>query len=84
MINLLDHFNQFLYAAYAAIIGAVVLLIRKVLTNEKQIELLKSKLDERDVTRRERDDFINDQLYELRMDVKKLIGKMYSDVEENK
>jgi hypothetical protein len=65
--------NTWLYGIASAAVGAVVVLIRKINTNEKQIELLKQEIATREEFRRERDNEIKGQLSELRSDVKVLM-----------
>ena len=62
-----------------AVAGAVAFLVRKVLTNDKQIALLEAEIKQRNETRIERDNNLDDQLSEIRMDIKRLIGKMTND-----
>lgn len=71
----LDQVESFLYAIYAALVGAVVVLIRKVLINEKQIDVLKKELEDIHEYRKERDALINDQLSEIRIDIKNLLTR---------
>ena len=75
--------NNFLYVVMGALVGAITFLVRKVLTNDKEIALLKKDLEQRNEQRKERDDIINDQLSEIRSDIKRLIGKMNFDYNNN-
>ena len=65
--------NTWLYGVASALAGFVFVLIRKVLTNEKQVELLKQQLTLQEESRKERDNYIQSQLSELRTDVKILM-----------
>lgn len=65
-----DNLNAWLYGIASALAGFVVLLIRKVLTNERQLELLKQQLNIQEENRKERDSQIQSQLSELRTDIK--------------
>lgn len=51
------------------------MLVRKILTNEKQLELLKQQLALQEENRKERDAVIQSQLSELRDDVKEIMRK---------
>lgn len=75
--------NNLIYVVTGTLAGAIAFLVRKVLTNEKEIALLKNSLEQRNEQRKERDDIINDQLVEIRTDIKKLIGKMNFDYNNN-
>lgn len=66
-------FNVYIYGLVSALITGVLILIRKVLTNEKQIELLKAHIDQQEKYSVERIDGINSQLSEIRSDVKQLM-----------
>lgn len=65
--------NMWVYGFITALIGGCVLLIRKVLTNERQIDLLKQQLEITNVYRKERDEKMEHQLTEIRSDIKALI-----------
>ena len=75
--------NNLIYVVTGALAGAIAFLVRKVLTNDKEIALLKNSLEQRNEQRKERDDIINDQLVEIRTDIKKRIGKMNFDYNNN-
>lgn len=75
--------NNLIYVVTGTLAGAIAFLVRKVLTNDKEIALLKNSLEQRNEQRKERDDIINDQLVEIRTDIKKLIGKMNFDYNNN-
>jgi uncharacterized membrane protein (DUF106 family) len=65
--------NTWLYGIASASVGAIIVLVRKINTNEKQIELLKREIATREEFRKERDEEIKGQLKELRSDVKALM-----------
>lgn len=78
-MNWWESLNNFIYIVMGAVAGAVAFLVRKVLTNDKQIALLEAEIKQRNETRIERDNNLDDQLSEIRMDIKRLIGKMNND-----
>jgi len=72
-----------------AIVGAFVLLVRKIFTNERQIELLKAEIKQRNETREKYDanlskeltenrTNIDSQLAEIRHDIKNLLAGTYA------
>lgn len=65
--------NTWLYGIASGAVGAVIVLVRKINTNEKQIDLLKQEIATREEFRKERDEEIKGQLAELRSDVKALM-----------
>jgi len=65
--------ETWLYGLVSALAGAVVLLIRKIYTNEGQLKLLKAEIQAREEFNRQRDEQIKEQLKELRDDVKVLM-----------
>ena len=83
-MNLTDIVNSVIAAAGAALVGFVGFLIRKILTNEKRISLLEAEIEQREKYRRERDLFLNDQLETIQSDIKRLIGKMTADYQDDK
>lgn len=81
--------NSFLYIVMGSVVGAFVLLIRKVFTNEKEIELLKAEIKHGNETRRDLDEKlrielsenrenIDIQLAEIRHDIKNLLAGNYA------
>jgi len=76
MSNLNDWINEIVVGVVTAILGGITWLIRTVLTNQKQIDMLKEDLNSRDIQRGE-----DRQMWrELRDDVKEVkrdILKMY-------
>lgn len=57
----------------AGIATGIVYLVRRVFTNERQIELLKQELQSREDYRKERDNKLETQLLEMRTDIKTLM-----------
>jgi hypothetical protein len=78
-MNWWESLNNLIYIVMGAVAGAVAFLVRKVLTNDKQIALLEAEIKQRNETRIERDNNLDDQLSEIRTDIKRLIGKMTND-----
>lgn len=81
--------NNFLYIVMGSVVGAFVLLIRKVFTNEKKIELLKAEIKQQNETRKDLDEKlrielsenrenIDTQLAEIRHDIKNLLAGNYA------
>jgi uncharacterized membrane protein (DUF106 family) len=75
--------QNFIYVVMGAIVGAFVLLIRKVLTNDTEIKLLKAEIKQRNDYREEKDEEFNEQLKEIRADVKRLIRQDTSEYRSN-
>jgi membrane protein involved in colicin uptake len=67
--------NVWLYGIASSLAGAVVVLVRKVYTNEKQIQLLQAEITTREEYRKEKDEEIKEQLTEMRNDIKSLLSK---------
>lgn len=80
-MNWWESLNNFIYIVMGAVAGAVAFLVRKVLTNDKQIALLEAEIKQRNETRIERDENLDNQLSEIRSDIKHLIGKMTNDIQ---
>jgi len=76
MVDWWAQLNNAIYAIVAAVIAAFVVLIRKVLTNEKQISILKAEIETRNQYRQEADERVNNALDELRADVKDILKRM--------
>lgn len=76
MIDWWAQVNNAIYAIVAAVITAFAVLIRKVLTNEKQISILKAEIETRNQYRLEADARVNVALDELRTDVKDILKRM--------
>lgn len=79
MLNWWDSLQNFIYVVMGAIVGAFVLLIRKVLTNDTEIRMLKADIKQRNEHREERDAELNAQLTEIRSDIKRLIRQDTSE-----
>lgn len=67
--------NDWVYGVVAALAVSIVGLVRKVYTNERQIELLQTEIKMRDEQRKAQDDSVKEQLGELRSDIKTLMMK---------
>ena len=65
--------NNWVYGLVTALIAGVIALIRKVLTNEKQIQLLEADIKRREEYNQERFEEIKIQLTEVKQDIKELI-----------
>ena len=65
--------NTWLYGIASSLVGATIILVRKINTNEKQIDLLKQEIATREGFRKERDEELRGQLAEIRSDVKALM-----------
>lgn len=78
-MNWWESLNNFIYIVMGAVAGAVAFLVRKVLTNDKQIALLEAEIKQRNETRIERDENLDNQLSEIRSDIKRLIRQDTSD-----
>jgi hypothetical protein len=70
-----EDINTWLYWIATSLAASVVFLIRKVLTNERQIELLQKEIALRESHNREKFNSINEGLSEIRSDIKQLIGR---------
>jgi hypothetical protein len=80
----MDWLNGLYTAIVAAVVGAFSLLVRKILTSEKKIEVLEKEIATRNEYRLLKDIEINDALDEIRSDIKLLIGKMTRDIKEDR
>ncbi len=65
--------QNFIYVIMGSIVGAFVILIRKVLTNDTEIKLLKAEIAQRNEYREQKDEQFDNQLKEIRSDIKRLI-----------
>lgn len=74
MSEWMSELNTWVYGIATAITAGAVGLIRKIITNERQIELLKAEITVREEYRKQRDEAFNSQLSEIRDDVKQLMG----------
>lgn len=77
MNRLWEDLNMYVYGVISALATGVVLLVRKVITNERQIDLLRQEITLRNETYQEANKEMKEQLSEIRADVKQLMaGKM--------
>ncbi|WP_150524038.1 hypothetical protein [Roseibium sediminis] len=60
--------EKFLAGLFSTMVGGVIWLVRRVITNEKQIALLEQALKARD-----------DDLKEIKQDIKNLLGRGHKD-----
>ena len=82
-MNWWDSLQNFIYVVMGAIVGAFVLLIRKVLTNDTEIKMLKAEIKQRNEHQEEKDAEIHAQLAEIRSDIKRLIRQDTSEYRNN-
>lgn len=75
MSDYLSELNTWVYGVATAVVAGAIGLIRKIITNERQIELLKKEITLREEYRKQRDETLNSQLSEIRDDVKQLMVK---------
>lgn len=59
---------------FTAVLGGIGFLIRKIFTSERKIELLEQTLSQLTVGRDKHDNELNDQLSEMRHDIKSLLA----------
>lgn len=67
-MNWLDYIGYIVNALIVALVGAVITLIRKVFTNEKEIAILREQL--------KAVDRIEEEITELRTDIKDILFKL--------
>lgn len=72
----MDYINQLVAGAISAVIAGITWLIRRVLTNEKQIALLQLEIRDRDVRRQEDREIMQEIKSDLK-DVKRDIIDLY-------
>lgn len=75
MSQWVSELNTWVYGIVTGLIAGIIWLIRKVVTNEKQLDLLKQELTTREEYRKEAEQKINEHLSELRSDIKNLLSK---------
>ena len=68
-------FNSYIYGVLSASVAAIIILVRKVLTNEKKVELLEKEIALRDLYNKDRIEKMEVDLKEIRSDIKLLIGR---------
>jgi hypothetical protein len=79
----MDYLNYVVGAAVSSIFAGVTWLIRRVLTNEKQIALLQSEIRDRDVRRQEDREIMQEIKSDLK-EVKRDIIDLYKREPESK
>ena len=84
MTWLTDQFNSIFSAIFVALLGVIAFLVRKILTNDKRVSMLEAEIASREEYRKERDEVINDTLAVIQSDIKRLIGKMVVDYQDQK
>lgn len=83
-MNWWENLNSILAGLLTALLGVIAFFVRKILTNERRISMLETEIENREEYRKERDELINSQLAEIRNDIKRLIGKMTADYQDQK
>lgn len=73
--KLIGDWSTWMYGLISGLVAGVIYLIRKINTNEKQIELLKQEIGIREETRLRSETEIKEHLRELRDDIKSLMHK---------
>lgn len=73
MDKIWEDLNMYVYGVISALATGVVLLVRKVITNERQIDLLRQEITLRNETYQEANKEMKEQLSEIRADVKQLM-----------
>ena len=74
MEKIWEDLNMYVYGVISALATGVVLLVRKVITNEKQIDLLRQEITIRNEAYQEANKEMKEQLSEIRSDVKQLMA----------
>jgi hypothetical protein len=75
MSQWISELNTWVYGVVSGLIAGIIWLIRKVITNERQVELLKQEITLREETRKETEQEIKEHLSELRSDIKGLLNR---------
>lgn len=65
--------NTWLYGTAMTLLGGIIYLIRRVFTNQAEIELLKQRLELYEHYRKEQASIMQNQLIEIRTDIKSLM-----------
>jgi len=65
--------NTWLYGIVMTLLGGIIYLVRRVFTNQAEIELLKQRLDLYEHYRKEQTSAMQNQLLEIRTDIKTLM-----------
>jgi len=72
--------DNFIYVVMGAIVGAFVLLVRKIFTNERKIELLEAEIKQRNESRKDYDENLSRELAENREDINKQLSEIRHDI----
>jgi len=75
MTDMISEINTWIYGIVSAIVIGIVGLVRRLITNEKQIELLKKEIAMREEYRVQRDDRLDSHMLEMRTDIKLLMKR---------
>lgn len=75
MSQWISELNTWVYGIVTGLLAGILYLVRKIHTNEKQIELLKQEIATREEYRKDNDTQIKEQLKELRDDIKSILNK---------
>lgn len=65
--------NTWLYGIAMTLLGGIIYLIRRVFTNQAEVELLKQRLELYEKYRAEQASLVHSQLIEIRTDIKTLM-----------
>lgn len=65
--------NTWLYGIAMTLLGGIIYLVRRVFTNQAEVELLKQRLELYEHYRKEQATVVQNQLIEIRTDIKALI-----------
>lgn len=84
MDKIWEDLNMYVYGVISALATGVVLLVRKVITNERQIDLLRQEITIRNETYQKANEEMKEQLSEIRTDVKQLMSGEYGVRHGNK
>lgn len=76
MNALWSELNTWAYGAVSALVLGIIALVRRLITNEKQIELLKTEIKMREEYRHLHDQRLDANMQEMRTDIKLLIKQV--------
>lgn len=65
--------NTWLYGTAMMLLGGIIYLVRRVFTNQAEVELLKQRLEMYESHRKEQATVVHNQLIEIRTDIKSLM-----------
>lgn len=65
--------NTWLYGIAMTLLGGIIYLVRRVFTNQAELELLKQRLELYEHYRKEQTAVIHNQLIEIRTDIKSIM-----------